>query len=102
MSSKIESLNSLITASGKSGITDGFILNSPGACANTIKKWKATHGGNVSENELDTLAMCIKEQLPSAKKDLQKKWGTEKEWAPIRKELGENLSHRMFEKINCK
>ena len=102
MSSKIENLKSLISASRKSGITDGFVLNSPGACANTIKKWKAIHGGNVSEDELDTLAMSIKEQLPSVKKDLQKKWETEKEWAPIRKEVGETLSLRMFEMVSSK
>ncbi|MGM9740543.1 MAG: TIGR03986 family CRISPR-associated RAMP protein [Candidatus Cryptobacteroides sp.] len=100
MTSRIESLTSLLSASRKAGITDGFVLNSIGACANTIKKWKATHGGNISLTDLDELATSIREQLLSAKKDLQKKWRVEKEWSPIRKELGDEMSHQLYEMVN--
>ncbi|MGM9740226.1 MAG: TIGR03986 family CRISPR-associated RAMP protein [Candidatus Cryptobacteroides sp.] len=100
IASMTEELESLLHASEKESITQGFTLNSTGACANTIKKWKATHEGIVSDNELEALASIIKEQLPEARKKLQKKWSSEKEWGPIRKEIGEEKAHRLFEMIN--
>lgn len=94
----INRIEALKAAKNKSDITEGFKLNSIGACATVLSKWIKTHG-SISNEDLNSLASSIKAQLPAAKKDLVKKWEKEKEWGPIEKILGKELSHSLYLKI---